>query len=88
MFERTQRTWTAGLRQWPWRAVRYQPWTTLTVRVENADNNTDSVAVSFECPDKERDVMLVAKINLSAGVEERQGATKSWWTTLATPANP
>ena len=71
--------------------VRYQPLDhALTVRVENAENNTDSVAVSFVCSGKERDVMFeLPKTNPTAGdLRSALGATKSWWTALATPHKP
>ena len=78
VFERTQRTWAAELGVEAVAltdTVRYQPLDhALTVRVENADNNTDSVAVSFVCSDKERDVMLVAQNQpYRWGFEERPG---------------
>lgn len=64
-YKRSERTWVAGggddsvfLTDTLW----YRPMDlALTVMLENAADNKDSVAVSFVCPGEERDVVLVAQ---------------------------
>lgn len=80
-FERTQRTWVAERSDTHvvlTDTLRYRPQDhALTVRVENAVENKDSVAVSFVCADGAREVVLIAQDDpLSWGFNERETCTQ------------